>query len=221
MTLSNRVVVSPMDQYSAVDGMPTDWHLVHLGSRATGGAGLIFTEMVCVSGGCAHHARLHRPLQRRAGGRVEAYRRFHSRQLGREVLPPARPCGPQGRDEADVGRHGRAAGGRWLAGHLGIADPILSAQPGAARNDARRHGPRDRGLRAGGRARPARRLRHAGAALRARLPAGELHLAADEQARRRIRRRALQSPALSAGSLPRDAQGVAGREADVGAHLGD
>ena len=49
MTLANRVVVSPMDQYSAVDGMPTDWHLVHLGSRATGGAGLMFTEMVCVS----------------------------------------------------------------------------------------------------------------------------------------------------------------------------
>jgi anthraniloyl-CoA monooxygenase len=49
MTLNNRVVVSPMDQYSAIDGLPTDWHLVHLGSRATGGAGLIFTEMVCVS----------------------------------------------------------------------------------------------------------------------------------------------------------------------------
>ena len=49
MALANRVVVSPMDQYSAVDGMPTDWHLVHLGSRATGGAGLVFTEMVCVS----------------------------------------------------------------------------------------------------------------------------------------------------------------------------
>jgi anthraniloyl-CoA monooxygenase len=49
MTLANRVVVSPMDQYSAEDGMPTDWHLVHLGSRAVGGAGLIFTEMACVS----------------------------------------------------------------------------------------------------------------------------------------------------------------------------
>jgi anthraniloyl-CoA monooxygenase len=49
MTVANRVVVSPMDQYSARDGMPTDWHLVHLGSRATGGAGLVFTEMVCVS----------------------------------------------------------------------------------------------------------------------------------------------------------------------------
>src|SRR5262249_42440958 len=49
MTLENRIVVSPMDQYSAVDGMPTDWHLVHLGSRAIGGAGLVYVEMTCVS----------------------------------------------------------------------------------------------------------------------------------------------------------------------------
>jgi len=49
MVLENRVVVSPMDQYSAVDGMPTDWHLVHLGSRAIGGAGLVYVEMTCVS----------------------------------------------------------------------------------------------------------------------------------------------------------------------------
>jgi anthraniloyl-CoA monooxygenase len=47
--LPNRVVVSPMDQYSSVDGMPGDWHLVHLGSRAVGGAGLVMTEMTCVS----------------------------------------------------------------------------------------------------------------------------------------------------------------------------
>ncbi|OGA65322.1 MAG: salicylyl-CoA 5-hydroxylase [Betaproteobacteria bacterium RIFCSPLOWO2_12_FULL_68_20] len=49
LVLENRVVVSPMDQYSAVDGVPTDWHLVHLGSRAIGGAGLVFVEMTCVS----------------------------------------------------------------------------------------------------------------------------------------------------------------------------
>ena len=49
MILHNRVVVSPMDQYCAEDGLPTNWHLVHLGSRAIGGAGLIFTEMTCVS----------------------------------------------------------------------------------------------------------------------------------------------------------------------------
>ena len=49
LLLQNRVVVSPMCQYSAEDGTPNDWHLVHLGARAVGGAGLIFTEMTNVS----------------------------------------------------------------------------------------------------------------------------------------------------------------------------
>ena len=48
VTLRNRVVVSPMAQYSATpDGIITDWHLVHLGARAVGGAGLVMTEMTC------------------------------------------------------------------------------------------------------------------------------------------------------------------------------
>ena len=49
LELRNRVVVSPMCQYSATDGVPNDWHLVHLASRALGGAGLVFTEMTNVS----------------------------------------------------------------------------------------------------------------------------------------------------------------------------
>ncbi len=49
MTLKNRIVVSPMAQYKAVDGCPTDWHLIHYGERAKGGAGLVYTEMTCVS----------------------------------------------------------------------------------------------------------------------------------------------------------------------------
>jgi anthraniloyl-CoA monooxygenase len=49
LELANRVVVSPMDMYSAVEGTPSDFHLVHLGSRALGGAGLVMTEMICVS----------------------------------------------------------------------------------------------------------------------------------------------------------------------------
>jgi len=49
LELANRVVVSPMDMYVAPDGMPTDFHLVHLGGKALGGAGLVMTEMVCVS----------------------------------------------------------------------------------------------------------------------------------------------------------------------------
>jgi anthraniloyl-CoA monooxygenase len=59
LELQNRIVVSPMDMYSSVDGTPGDFHLVHLGTRALGGAGLVFTEMTCVtregriSPGCA------------------------------------------------------------------------------------------------------------------------------------------------------------------------
>ena len=48
-TLKNRVVVSPMAQYSCVDGIPADYHLVHLGARALGGAGLVVAEMACTS----------------------------------------------------------------------------------------------------------------------------------------------------------------------------
>ncbi len=49
MTVANRVVVSPMAQYSAVDGVPNDWHFVHYASRAMGGAGLVYVEMTCPS----------------------------------------------------------------------------------------------------------------------------------------------------------------------------
>ncbi|MEO6228181.1 MAG: NADH:flavin oxidoreductase/NADH oxidase [Thermomonas sp.] len=49
VTLRNRIAISPMCEYSAVDGVPNDWHLVHLGSRAVGGAGLVFTEATAVS----------------------------------------------------------------------------------------------------------------------------------------------------------------------------
>ena len=49
MDLENRIVVSPMAQYKAVDGAPTDWHFVHYAERAKGGAGLLYTEMTCVS----------------------------------------------------------------------------------------------------------------------------------------------------------------------------
>jgi 2,4-dienoyl-CoA reductase-like NADH-dependent reductase (Old Yellow Enzyme family) len=49
LTFRNRIFVSPMCQYSSYDGMPTDWHLVHLGSRAVGGAGLVMVEATAVS----------------------------------------------------------------------------------------------------------------------------------------------------------------------------
>jgi anthraniloyl-CoA monooxygenase len=71
--LKNRVVVSPMAQYRAIEGDPTDWHFVHYAERAKGGAGLVFTEMTCVSPegritpGCAG---LYTPAQEAAWKRI-------------------------------------------------------------------------------------------------------------------------------------------------------
>ena len=125
MVLPNRVVVSPMDMYSAVDGVPQDWHLVHYGARAIGGAGAdVHRDDLRLAGG-PHHARLHRPLERRAGAGLGEDRRLRARELGREVLPPARPLGPQGRDEADVGGHGPAARRGRLGRVLGLAVPYF------------------------------------------------------------------------------------------------
>ena len=49
LTLSNRILVSPMCEYSSVDGFANDWHFVHLGSRAVGGAAVVFTEATAVT----------------------------------------------------------------------------------------------------------------------------------------------------------------------------
>jgi anthraniloyl-CoA monooxygenase len=76
LTLPNRVVMSPMAQYSCVDGTPDDFYLVHLGSRAHGGAGLVFTEMTAPSAdgritpGCAG---MYRPEHRVAWKRIVDY----------------------------------------------------------------------------------------------------------------------------------------------------
>jgi anthraniloyl-CoA monooxygenase len=80
LELANRVVVSPMAMYSCTDGLPNDFYLVHLGARAQGGAGLVFTEMTCVapdgriSPGCAGMYRdEHVPAWTRIVDFVHAY----------------------------------------------------------------------------------------------------------------------------------------------------
>lgn len=81
LTLPNRVVVSPMCQYSAVDGVVNEWHLVHLGARATGGAGLVVTEMTDVSpeGRITHGcAGLWNDAQQAAWARVVDFVHAHS-----------------------------------------------------------------------------------------------------------------------------------------------
>jgi len=96
LTLKNRVVVSPMAQYSCVDGTPDDFYLVHLGSRAHGGAGLVFTEMVCVdadariSPGCAG---LYEPAHVNAWKRIVDY--VHQRTSAKIALQLGH-AGPKG-----------------------------------------------------------------------------------------------------------------------------
>lgn len=78
LTVRNRVWVSPMCQYSAVDGMPDDWHLVHLGARAIGGAGLVMTEASAVSSEgriSPHDAGIWTDAQAQAWSRVTAFLR--------------------------------------------------------------------------------------------------------------------------------------------------
>jgi anthraniloyl-CoA monooxygenase len=90
LELKNRVVVSAMDMYSADDGIPSDFHLVHLGGKAAGGAALVMTEMVCVSPegritpGCAGmYAPAHEAAWRRITGFVHEYTTAHiGLQLG-------------------------------------------------------------------------------------------------------------------------------------------
>ena len=96
VTVPNRVVVSPMAQYSCVDGAPDDYYLVHLGSRAHGGAGLVFTEMTCVSAdarispGCAG---MYRPEHEVAWTRIVDY--VH-RETSAKIALQLGHAGPKG-----------------------------------------------------------------------------------------------------------------------------
>jgi len=111
VTFKNRVFVSPMCQYSSVDGFPTDWHLVHLGSRAVGGAGMVMVEATGVSpeGRISPsdsglwsdaHAAAFVPITRflEAHGAVAAIQLAHagrkaSTEVSGGVIPPTDPRG--------------------------------------------------------------------------------------------------------------------------------
>lgn len=111
VTFRNRIFVSPMCQYSSREGMPTDWHMVHLGSRAVGGAGLVMVEATAVSpeGRISpddsglwsdEHAREFLPITRfmREQGAVAGIQLAHAGRKGSCELP-WRGGGPLGPDE--------------------------------------------------------------------------------------------------------------------------
>ena len=145
--LVNRVVVSPMDQYRAVDGAPVDWHFVHYAERAKGGAGLVMTEMTCVtpegriSPGCTG---LYAPEHEAAWTRIVDF--VHAETAG-EDRHAARTLRSQGFHAARVGDDGCAAGERQLGGDRTVGGALVAGQPGAAGHDQSGHGPGVRGLR--------------------------------------------------------------------------
>jgi len=107
MELQNRVVVSPMAMYSAEDGTPNDFHLVHWGTRAQGGAGLIFTEMTCVtpngriSPGCCG---MYKPDHETAFKRIVDFVHTHTHakfalQLGHSGIKGSTKRGWEGADQ--------------------------------------------------------------------------------------------------------------------------
>ena len=118
--LKNRVVVSPMAQYRAVDGCPTDWHFAHYAERAKGGAGLVYIEMTCVSPegritpGCTG---FYAPEHEVAWKRLVDF--VHAGDRGKD-LRADRAFRPERLDPARLAGERRAAGERQLAGDGGV-----------------------------------------------------------------------------------------------------
>ena len=141
LTLSNRVVVSAMDMYSAVDGVPGDFHLVHLGARVARRCGIGDERNDLRFRYRADHARVRRYVQRRADGSVAADRRVRARPWWRcRDRGAARPFGSQGLHEADVGGDRSAARRRQLAVDRALGRLVFATLSGAAGDDACGHG---------------------------------------------------------------------------------
>src|SRR5262249_11327485 len=127
--------------YKAVEGCPTDWHLVHYGERAKGGAALVCTEMTCVSPegritpGCTG---MYAPEHERAWTRIVDF--VHA-ETDAKICCQLGHSGAQWFDPARLGRNGCAVKSRQLAGHGAVAGRVVGAQPARPRHDPRRYGP--------------------------------------------------------------------------------
>ena len=170
--LSNRIVVSPMCQYSADDGTATDWHLGHLGMLANSGAGLLIVEATHVERRRPHHPRLHGSLFGRQRGGAGARRRALPARRHRQARHPDRACRPQGLGAAAVGGRRRAAARPGpVADDRPVAATVRPELARPARRDLGGHRAGARSLRQFREALGADRLRRHRAALRARLSA--------------------------------------------------
>ncbi len=219
MVLANRVVVSPMCMYSARDGVPNDWHIVHYGSRAIGGAGLLFTEMTDVSAearitpGCAG---LYTDEQEDAWARIAAF--VHTRSQAKMCLQ----LGHAGRKGATrlmwEGMDRPLPTGGWDV----VAPSALPYYPDSPVPRAMTRADMD-GVIADFRQAAERAERAGFDMLEVHCAHGyllaTLPLPPHQPARRRIRRHARQPPALPARGVGRRPRRLARRQAHVRAHL--
>ena len=173
LTLPNRIVVSPMCQYSARDGCATDWHLQHLGSLAVSNAGLLMIEATAVEPDRPHHPR---QISASTATKNEAALRDRAASLPRRRQHlhrhPARPCRPQGpRRTRPVARRQRAEAPPEAAWQTVAPSPhsLRRGLADAARARPRRHGADPRRLHRRRAARQPPRHRRRRAARRARL----------------------------------------------------
>ena len=223
VVLKNRIVVSPMAQYSAKDGVPGDFHLVHLGARAMGGAGMVCAEMTCVSPdaritpGCPG---LWNDAQRDAWRRIVDFRPRGDRREDRDAAGSRRREGLDVRAVGGGGEDQPLAHGQLAARVRQRAAISRRHFADGARGDARRHGADQGRFRGRDPPRGGGRLRLARAPLRARLSAVVFHLAAHQPPRRRVRRRSRRPLPISARSVRGDPRRVARGQADQRAHLG-
>ncbi len=219
LVLPNRIALSPMCMYSASDGTVNDFHLVHLGSRAMGGAGLVLTEMTDVlpEGRISLHcAGMYSPEHVAAWERVVKFVHAHSNsKIGIQLAH----AGRKGALTRSWEGHRPLKAGEW---EIIAPSPlrVRKGPPGSPGDDPRRHGQGPRRLRAGDPDVGCRRLRHDRIAFRPWLSAIVVHLAAEQSKARRIRRPACQSHAISAGGIHRGSCRLAGRQADQHPHLG-
>ena len=204
-----------MCQYSAEDGLGDDWHVQHLGARAMGGAGIVFTEATHVSAIGRITPLLPRTVERTAPGAADAARRDH-RPRRRGARHPARARRTQGEHHAHLGRQqaDRAAGRRLGAGGA-EPDRVPSRGRRSARADRRRDRRHRRPVRHRGPHGARGRHEGGGGACRARLPAALVPLADRQSSQRRLRRRPRGTQPLPDGDTGRGAQRMARRSAAV------
>ena len=189
VTLRNRIGMSPMCQYSAVDGRVGDWHVVHYGARAVGGVGLVIVE----AAGVEARGRISAAdVGIWEDGQVEPLARVVRRGLGERGRSghPAGARRAQGERPRPVGPGRRAqAAGRWRLGSGGAERAALRRRPRPARAARRgRHRRRGSRLRRRGAPGPRRRLPGGRDPRRPRLPAPRVPLPALEPPQRRVRR---------------------------------